>query len=209
MSFRYSHAATLVAIRNGQGSGEIELLAFLYTKHDAGKSSFSSWKFPTETGETGETRWATAMKCAVEELCDTPDNPEGFNFRSLGPRGEDGEPMPFLVCRVPGDPQKDADWHDKCAYILEIAHTSVERLRKVERWDGEDELLDPPEFVEASVLWQRMLEQGQPFHRAVLYQVLYFLAQKRPLVRQRYDSILSDRNARRSMMSHGRPIEFI
>lgn len=209
MSIRFSHAATLVPIRSGSVSDEIELLALRYTKHGAGKPSFSSKKFATETGEPGETRWATAVKCAAEELCDTPKKPEGFNFRSLGPRDVDGEPMPFLVCRVPGDPHKGAEWHDKCAYILKIEPTSVERLRKTEMWDGEDELLEPPEFIEASVLWEQMHKEGQPFHRAVMYQVIKYLAGMYPLVRQRYDGILSDPNAWRLMMSRGRPIEFI
>ncbi len=209
MSFLYSHAATLVAFRNGQVPGEIEFLAFMYTKYNAGKMSFFSWKFPTETGEPGKTRWQTAMDCADSELSDTPKNPAGFEVVPHGPRESSGDPMPFLVNQVPGNREKGSDWHDKCVFIVTLTPNSLDHLRKVELWDDEDELLSPPEFVEASELWTRMVKDGQPFHRAVLFRTIEYLSERRPAVYERYRTILQDPYNQRELVSYGRPIEFI
>jgi len=112
---RISHAATLVVIRMSKSiAGAFEAISFLYTKHSEGEPPFSSWKFPTESGEEHESRWVTAANGMVRELSETPDTPEGFSFSAIGPCNEDGEPKPFLVSRVPGDRDKGSVWHDKC-----------------------------------------------------------------------------------------------
>jgi hypothetical protein len=210
MSEKISHAATMVVIRKGKNPGEIEMIAFVYTKHRPGRQPFSSWKFPTEGGEPGETRWMTAANGVVRELCETPDNPEGFDIQALGPRDAAGEPLPSLVSRVPGDADKEAEWHDKCVFVMKLSPESLSRLRKQPKWEKGDELLGVPEFVEAGELWQRMLERGQPFHRAVLFRVLKHLARQFEPVQRRYGEILRNPHSQQAMMGRGNcPIQFM
>lgn len=203
---KINHAATLVVIREKE-DGILEMIAFIYLKHTQGRPPFSSWKFPAETQESGETRWMTAANGMVRELSSTPDSPEGFVFHSLGP-SVNSEAQPFLVCRVPGDPGKGAKWHDKCVFLIELHEDSVGHLRKIVKPDGPDELLDPPEFIEAGELWKRMMERGQPFHRAVLFKTIEHYASD-PKVYRRYGSILEDRRNQEAITSRGKKFEFI
>ncbi len=209
MNNAISHAATLVVLRKSiTVRGGIEIVSFLYKKISRGRPPFSSWKFPTETGEVGETRWATAANGAVRELSQTPDDPGGFTFRALGVTVE-GEPEPFLVSRVPGDPGKGSEWHDKCVYILRLDDSSVANMRVAERWDSNDELLGIPEFVEAGELWRRMLERGQPFHRAVLLEVIRKLAHFSADTFELYRLILEDPRTLEAVCSRGQQIRFL
>lgn len=206
---KISHAAVLVVIRQGKLPGQFELLSFVYTRQKAGQQPFSSWKFPVESWEPGESRWKTAANGMVRELSANPDNPEGFEFRALGPKDANGEPVPFLVSRVRGDPGKEDDFHDKCVFIVELSPDSVGMLRTEPKWDAKDELLDPPQFVEMAELWRLMTERGQPFHRAVLYQVILHLGRKFGTTMNRYRDIIEDPHSQDAMVSRGRQIEFM
>jgi len=202
-----SHAATMVIVR-GLPGGKFEALVLYYTKSSADRRPFSSWKFPTETGEKSESRWMTASNGMYRELSKTPDNTEGFDFKSLDAFGDKGEPEPFLVCRVPGDPGKGSEWHDKCVFLISLNQESVCKLRTEEKWDGPDELLGVPEFVEAGELWKRMLERGQPFHRAVLYKTIERFASTSQKAYDNYRSILEDPRSLEAMTSKGKMIKF-
>lgn len=207
MSQEVSHAATLLVVREGRSEGELEVISFLYTKNKEGRAPFTSWKFPTETGEAGETPWKTASNGMYRELSKTPDSPVGFDFRSLGPTSVNGEPKAFSVCRVPGDPGKEARWHDKYVFVLELDPVSEKNLRKEPKQDGPDETIGPPEFVEIGDLWRRMLERGQPFHRAVLFRYIERMA-RNPKVMARYAWILEDPHSQDVIKSRGAHFQF-
>ena len=202
-----SHAATMVIVR-GIAGGRFEALVLYYTKSSSDRRPFSSWKFPTETGEKGESPWMTACNGIYRELSQTPDNTEGFDFKSLDVVGDKGEPEPFLVCRVPGDPGKGSEWHDKCVFLISLSPASICMLRTEEKWDGPDELLGVPEFVEASELWKRMLERGQPFHRAVLYKTIERFRSISQSSYDTYRSIIEDPLREKAMTSKGTMIKF-
>jgi hypothetical protein len=168
-------------------------------------------KFPTETGEKGETPWRTALNGARLELSETPDSMDGFELRSMGPNGDNDEPKPFLVSRVRGDPGK-SDWHDKIVFLVCAADPDcAQHFRKKELEDGPDELLGVPEFVELSELWRRMGERGQPFHRAILYRVIqHFVGTFPKEISPKYKEIINDPRSQDKMRSqHGVPIRFI
>ena len=78
-----------------------------------------------------------------------------------------------------------------------------------EMLDAPDEILGVPEFVELSELWRRMYERGQPFHRAVLFNVMRYFVKKYPAeISGAYKRILSDPRCHNSMRSRGLPIRF-
>ncbi len=208
-----SYASTPVIVRKGSEPGTIEAICFTYTKRTMRQGqvarSFMSNKFPTETGEKGETPWQTALNGARLELSETPENLSGFEFRSMGPKGDNGEPEPFLISRVRGDPGK-AEWHEKIVFLVQMNPDGVQHLRKKDLEDGPDELLGVPEFVELSELWRRMYERGQPFHRAVLYRVIQHFAGLFPNdISPKYLEIIKDPRSQDVMCSHGIPIQFI
>ena len=210
-----SYASTMVIVRKGSKPWTVEAISFTYTKKTLEQGggvvkSFMSNKFPTETGEKGETPWRTALSGARLELSETPDSPDGFELRSMGPMGENGEPEPFLVSRVPGDPDKGAEWHDKIVFLVQMNPDSVQYFRKKELEDGPDEVLGVPDFVELSELWRRMYERGQPFHRAVLYRVIqHFVDNYSCCISPRYRAILEDPRSQGVMCSRGEPIQFV
>ena len=190
-----SYASFPIIVRRGLGPGEIQAVCFNYTKRTlvSGEvvKSFTAVKFPAETGESGETPWGTALNGARLELSETPDSPEGFELRSFGPLGKDGEPEPFLVCRVPGE--KGVEWHDKIVFLVRMNSDSVRLFRKEEKPDGPDEVLGVPEFVELGELWRRMYERGVPFHRAILYRVIRYFVNRYPTdICSKYKGILGD-----------------
>ena len=203
-----SHASTVVAVCPGERPDEFKAMAFLYTESRNGRVPHSATKFPTESQEKGESRWMTACAGVKNELFKDQENPERFEFKSLDCMGPNGEPEPFLVCRVPSDPGKGCKWHDKCVFLISLEPSAVANLRTEEKWDGPTELLGVPEFVEASELWRRMLERGQPFHRAVLYKVIERFALRNQRAYERYRSILEDPRSKEAMVSRGAPIRF-
>jgi hypothetical protein len=207
-----SYASTPVIVRLGSKEGEIEACFFTYTKltMEEGKvvDSYMSNKFPTETGETGETPWRTALSCVRLELLKVGGPPVPIDLRSMGPIGGGGEPEPFLASTVPGDPGK-ADWHDKVVYLVKIKPENIQHFRKEEKLDAPDEILGVPEFVELGELWRRMYERGQPFHRAILFHVMKYFVKTYPAgISGAYKRILSDPRCNDSMRSHGVPIRF-
>jgi hypothetical protein len=208
-----SYASTPVIVRQGSKPGEIEAVCFTYTKKmlERGEvvKSFMANKFPTETGEKGETPWRTALSGVRLELSEVPDSLLGFELRSMGPMGDNGEPEPFLVSRVRGDPGK-SEWHEKIVFLVQINPDSVQYFRKKELEDGPDEVLGVPEFVELSELWRRMCERGQPFHRAVLYRVIQHFVDRYPGdICPRYRAIIKDPRSQDAISSRGVPIQFV
>jgi hypothetical protein len=207
-----NHGSFSVIVRKGRVLGEVEAVCFSYTKltlvNNVVVKSFTAIKFPVETGEAKESPWETALNGVRLELSETPDSPEGFELRSLGGRLSDGgEPEPFLVSRTAGE--NGMEWHDKIVFLVLMNPDSVRRFRRVEKPDGPDEMLGVPEFVELSELWRRMYERGQPFHRAVLFQVMKYFVKKYPAeISGAYKRILSDPRCNDSMRSRGVPIRF-
>ncbi len=202
---KVGHASIVVPIRPGKMLGEIEVLAFLYTKQKRSGEVFTSWKFLTETGEAGESKWKTASNGVYREASAMPDDPNSLEFRALDV--QDGEPLPFLVSCVLGDPMKGVEWHDKCVFLIILNPSCLSNLRKAEKMDGPLERLGAPEFVEAGELWRRMLERGQPFHRAVLFRVISRLA-RNPAIFARYRSILENPLSQEAMKTRGELIHF-
>lgn len=198
-----SHASLIVPIRPGLREGTIEVMAFLYTKNKSSGGSFTSWKFPMETGEPGETPWQTASNGVRDELSDkaeqdklltTPtDNANPLDFCSVDPIGSNSQPPPFLVSRFTGDPIKGYEWHDKYVYLIYLNPHTLSHLRKVVKNDGKGEILGVPEFVEIGMLWERMKERGQAFHRAVLFRtIVRFGSNQQSPYYAKYRSILED-----------------
>jgi len=210
MNTRSSASVTVIA-RRGSKAGEVETCCFTYTRltMEEGRvvDSYMSLKFPTETGEAGETPWRTALSCVRLELMEK-DSSVPIDLRSMGPTGGGGEPEPFLASTVPGDPGK-ADWHDKVVYLVQIKPENIQHFRKEEKLDAPDEILGVPEFVELSELWRRMYERGQPFHRAVLFQVMKYFVEKYPVgISGAYKRILNDPRCHDVMRSRGVPVRF-
>ena len=207
-----SYSAVLDVVKLGEG-GMLEVLVFQYTKYTAavrgeGKvPTFSCLKLPVETAEPNETPWLTASNGAHRELSSTPDSPNGFKFSSPDILPGGSEPVPFITCRVLGDPGKGGEFHDKHVFLIHLGVGAEQYLRTTQKWDGPLELLDPPVFVEAGELWRRMLERGQPFHRAVLFKTIERFARD-PAVYERYHGILDDKASQDAMKSRGAMVEF-
>lgn len=194
-------ASTFVAIRPGKKAGQVELLAFIYAKIKAG-GRFVSWKFPTETSEPSETPWDTVINGVWHELLATP-NLEGFNIMGHPDDCVEGEqPKPLITVRVKGDASKGGGWHDKHVFRIIITEGGESRFRKVDKMDGDDEQLGPPEYVEARELLKRMEERGVEFHIVTLLQVLSSLASDRAVYLE-YRDIIEDPKYRTYLGSEG------
>jgi hypothetical protein len=142
------------------------------------------------------------------ELSEAPDSQEGFELRSFGPMGDNGEPEPFLVSRSHGE--NGAEWHDKIVFLVRMNPDSVQHFRKEEKLDGPDEVLGVPEFVELSELWRRMCERGVPFHRAVLYRVIRYFVNRYPdNICPKYKGILRDPRSQDVMRGRDGFVRFI
>jgi hypothetical protein len=205
---KISHASAAVLVRPGSKPGQVEALAFLYTKMKDGEPPFSSWRFPTETGEEGETAYLTLSNGVIRELSETPDSPEGFNFKALTDIGRNNEPKPFLLLVVPGDKKKGGGWHHKCVFLLMLDPASNANLRKEPVMDGDDELLDPPKFFELGDLWKKMEARGLPFHRAVLFETIQRFAKHDRKYYDEYKGILEDPRSQQLISSRAGPIQF-
>lgn len=86
-----AHASLIVCYREAtEKKGEIELLSFQYTKEKNGGVPWTTYKFPTETGLSGENPLQTAVSGICQELA---DNPNTFRFRFVS-----DEPIYVQVC---------------------------------------------------------------------------------------------------------------
>lgn len=204
---RISYASVMVVLRRLLETGGLSLATQLCTRHKNKVPQFTSWKFPIETGEEGETPWITASNGMFRELSSTPDSANGLVFHGLDILEGVKEPVPFITYRTPGDPYKGGGWHDKHVFLINLSEESDRFLRSISKWDGPQEMLSPPVFVEAAELWRRMLERGQPFHRAVLYKVIERFARD-PAVYERYRGILNSAASLEAMKTRGDVIEF-
>jgi len=205
---KVSHGALMAVVQPGKMPEEFEVIGQLYSKRGRNGVIYTSWRFPFESGVEGETPHTTATNGMHQELSMTPDNPEKFEFTSPDIVSGQLEPNPFLVSRCAGDSEKGTEWHDKYVFVFRLLGKSRENLRTVEKQDGPDEIIGPPVFMEASVLWQKMSERGHPFHRAVLYRLIKRFACNNAAVRERYGFILDEPYSQELMKNREGPIRF-
>jgi len=167
--------------KEGGNDGEVELLAITYSVDRPNAPLWTTWRFPSETGEKGESPLDTAGRCLREEVA---DNPGCFNFRFLNDEG------PIATEVVPGDFRGT---HNKCVFIAEITFGNLRTRDKLEpkKKGRPKEILGPPTWLEVREVMQRMRVSGICFHIGALLKALSFLAGQNRYVAQHYSDLLS------------------